>query len=528
MELRGSVWLPHAIEAAWDLWVDAARYPQWQSMLLAVRDLSGRVSVAGTTYTLDHGPKMQRQVRVLVADRPIRHVIEQTGMGIHDETTATFEPEGTGTRLTLVVHAHLGPIMRLLARLDRRSRSERELQRELDRLPAIAIRTPPPARVGGLYLADAGALRRRLTVIGIEAERVHVRLHPGHLSERDADDVVPPPPKPPSDQMDLWPLNGPIRASTDALASGLPFLRRDGGHGVDHLALSLTAWADTAAREIGEDDVTAIDAAGVEAWRRRQAPTVGLDADVALAPVCSLRLDPSPAADEAWAVAKVLRSQIMRVHLAIPEARWPERPVDVPSWTTAPPPDDASAPAGPLGARWPVGIGHYPLTRAAFSAAKPRFVGAATLEHDELEGYRTWHAERGGTFDTLLPVLGPGGPLGGVDDRLTRESGLALFDRARVVATPATERLGLADRIGTVYGLTTPSEEYATEVVGESAMDIAVGVAFDGDDGVTWIAAELLEFVDHDGATEAGIGGQRFVRGPDGAWTMNGGPPPDE
>ena len=150
--LRGSVLLPLSIDRAWDLWVDAARYPQWQSMLLAVRELTGPVSTAGSTYVLDHGPKMKRQVRVLAAERPVRHVIEQTGMGIHDDTTATFEPDEGGTRLTLVVHYRFGRVMGLLQRLDRSSRSERELQRELDRLADIARRTPPPARVGGVYL----------------------------------------------------------------------------------------------------------------------------------------------------------------------------------------------------------------------------------------------------------------------------------------------------------------------------------------------------------------------------------------
>lgn len=525
MELRGSVWLPLSIEAAWNLWIDAARFPQWQSLLLAVRDLSGPLSTAGTTYTLDHGPKMQRQVRVLIAERPVRHIIEQTGMGVHDETTATFESEGEGTRLTLVVHGRLGPMMRLLARL---SRSERELQKELDRLPHIARRTPPPARIGGLYLAEAGTVRRRLTVIGLDDERVHIRMHPGHLSERDPIDRVPTPPKPPSDQMDLWPIPIALRASTDAAAAGLPFLRRDGGHGVDHLALSRTAWADSTAREIGSDEVTAVDAAAVEAWRRRRSPTVGVDADLALAPVCSLRVDPHPEGVAAWVVAKVLRSQIMRLHLAIPEGRWSGRPVDVPSWTTAPPPRDDTVPTSPFPVRWPVAIGHYPLSRAAFSAAKPRFVGVATVEHDELDGYRSWLAERGGTFDTLLPVQGPGGPLGGGDERLTRESGLALGDRARVVATATTERSGIAGTIGTVHGLTTPSAGYATEVVGESALDIAVGLQFDdaGDD-LTWIAAELLVSVDHAGATKADIGGQRFVRAPDGTWTPDDVPGPD-
>ena len=122
--LRGSVLLPVPIERAWHLWMDAARFTQWQSALLAVRELTGPVSTVGTTYVLDHGPKLQRQVRVLIAERPVRHVIEQRGLGVHDETVATFEPEGEGTRLTVVTYGHMGRLLRLLALL---FRSEREL-----------------------------------------------------------------------------------------------------------------------------------------------------------------------------------------------------------------------------------------------------------------------------------------------------------------------------------------------------------------------------------------------------------------
>ena len=118
--MDGSVHLPVGPERARDLWVDAARYPQWQAALLAVRELSGALDAAGATCVLDHGPKLARRVRVTVAERPGRHVIEQTGISVQDLTTATFTPEGEGTRLTVVTHMHLNPLMHVLARFDRR------------------------------------------------------------------------------------------------------------------------------------------------------------------------------------------------------------------------------------------------------------------------------------------------------------------------------------------------------------------------------------------------------------------------
>ena len=414
--LRGSVLLPVPIERAWDLWVDAARYTQWQSMLLAVRDLSGPVSTAGTTYVLDHGPRLQRRVRVLVAERPFRHVIEQQGMGIHDETTATFEPEDGGTRLTLVVIYRLGRLMSLLTRLDRKSRTERELQRELHRLAVIAARIPLPARVGGLYLAEAGAVRRRLTVIAVDDQRIHVRVHPGHLRPRDPDDLVPSAPKPPSEQLDLRSIDPPLRTGIDALLMGLPFLRRDGGHGVPHLALSLDAWADTLARDIGDDEVTARDAEYVAAWRERGGPAVGVDGDLDLAPTCTFQLEPGATTGETWAAAKVLRSEIRRIHLRIAANRWSERPAWIPPRAWSPEPLSIDAATGDLRAIWPVMIGHYPLSRVTFNAARPRFTGITTLEHEELDGFRGWREARAGTFESLAPVVHPGEPTPAVDD----------------------------------------------------------------------------------------------------------------
>ena len=289
--LRGSVLLQVPIERAWDLWVDAARYTQWQSMLLAVRELSGARATAGTTYVLDHGPKMQRRVRVLVAERPVRHVIEQQGMGIHDETTATFEQEDGGTRLTLVVIYRLGRLMSLLTRFDRTSRTERELQRELDRLAVIAARIPPPARVGGLYLAEAGAVRRRLTVIAVDDERIHVRVHPGHLGRRDPDDQCP------IQRRSLPPSNSTCDPSicqcgpaSTPCSWACPSCVEMAVTAWPHLALSLDAWADTLSRDVGDDDVTAADTECVAAWRERRGPTVGVDGDLDLAPTCTFQL----------------------------------------------------------------------------------------------------------------------------------------------------------------------------------------------------------------------------------------------
>ena len=79
VELRATADIAVPIERAWAVWIDAARYPQWQGGLLAVTDVDGPLDVVGTTFVLDHGPKLKRTARVVAVERPVRHVIEQTG-----------------------------------------------------------------------------------------------------------------------------------------------------------------------------------------------------------------------------------------------------------------------------------------------------------------------------------------------------------------------------------------------------------------------------------------------------------------
>jgi hypothetical protein len=161
--------------------------------------------------------------------------------------------------------------------------------------------------------------------------------------------------------------------------------------------------------------VTDGDLEAVAAWRVRGAPTVGVEGDLELAPLCTFRLELSANGGETWVAAKVLRSEIMRVHLRIPADRWAERPASVPPQAWWPEPLGVEAAIGDLRSVWPVMIGHYPLSRATFSAAKPRFAGVATLEREELDGYQEWRTRKGGTFDSLAPVSSSGEPMPGVD-----------------------------------------------------------------------------------------------------------------
>jgi hypothetical protein len=94
---------------------------------------------------------------------------------------------------------------------------------------------------------------------------------------------------------------------------------------------------------------------------------------------------------------------------------------------------------------------------------------------------------------------------------------ISLGDNVRVVETPLTTGLGLAGRVGQVYGETTPSVT-GVDVVGDVSDDYAVAVQLDGKSDSIWFAPQLLEFVDHAAGTDIVIGNKRLVRDSSGEW----------
>jgi hypothetical protein len=92
-------------------------------------------------------------------------------------------------------------------------------------------------------------------------------------------------------------------------------------------------------------------------------------------------------------------------------------------------------------------------------------------------------------------------------------------DNVRIRRTPETERLGIAESIGNVYGESTPSETHV-EVIGQLMSDYALNVYFDSLKKSYWFAPEMLEFVDHAPGTEVHVHGSPFksVRQRDGSW----------
>jgi hypothetical protein len=94
---------------------------------------------------------------------------------------------------------------------------------------------------------------------------------------------------------------------------------------------------------------------------------------------------------------------------------------------------------------------------------------------------------------------------------------ISFGDRVRVRPTPETVPLRLANLVGQVYGETRPSVT-GVEVIGGTAEDYAINVAFPDRADTLWFSPDSLEFMDHAPGTEIVIGNQRFVRSASGDW----------
>jgi hypothetical protein len=94
-------------------------------------------------------------------------------------------------------------------------------------------------------------------------------------------------------------------------------------------------------------------------------------------------------------------------------------------------------------------------------------------------------------------------------------------DNVRLLSTPETEALGVAGKVGQVYGVTTPSVT-GIAVIGNLVGDCAFNVHFEGrtDTDSIWFVPELLEFVDHGPGTEIRLNGvpKKWTRSESGEW----------
>ena len=86
-------------EKVFALWTNLERMGEWVGGVTGVTDLSGRVDQVGTTYIVHFGP-VKSPTEVLEAERPRRFATRFGSWVLRGRSSATFESDGDGTRVT--------------------------------------------------------------------------------------------------------------------------------------------------------------------------------------------------------------------------------------------------------------------------------------------------------------------------------------------------------------------------------------------------------------------------------------------
>lgn len=382
------------LERAFAVFANATRFSQWQALAMCAFEQSGPLDQPGSSVRIDHGPGMKRTMTILDADPPHRLRYRQQGMGLDDTNDVRFETIGDGTRVTASTELHVagGPVGRLLERLGRRS-SRGEYQAELDRFSSVVARpTILPQADGSLVTLDSGGGIRVGKILGFDpdAEIVHLAILPGTDRRRafdldaalDRQTIL-------RDPRSFRPLDVKMSGLTAKLVPGSPHLRLDGGVGVPHVAMTLDAYSDALPEPTGRSvEVWAEERSELASWKAADGPVLGRAADVEIAPLLTIRVDPT---DVDYAVAKMLHADRSGVHLRIYAHRWVVPPDHIDPWALASGTTETMV-SGLFA------LGHIPLSHKAYTTMQPKFDRLAMLGPRELEGYQEWREAQGGYF----------------------------------------------------------------------------------------------------------------------------------
>jgi uncharacterized protein YndB with AHSA1/START domain len=86
-------------EHVFALWTNLARMGEWVGGVTGVTEVSGPVDRVGTTYVVHFGP-VKSPTQVLEVDPPRRFATKFGSWVLRGRSSATFEPDGDGTRVT--------------------------------------------------------------------------------------------------------------------------------------------------------------------------------------------------------------------------------------------------------------------------------------------------------------------------------------------------------------------------------------------------------------------------------------------
>jgi uncharacterized protein YndB with AHSA1/START domain len=120
------------------LWTDLARMGEWVGGVTGVTDVSGPIDQVGTTYVVHFGP-VKSPTEVLEVDPPRRFATNFGNWILRGRSSAVFEPDGDGTRVTQEFET-VGVISAISSWVFSRGSYEGSFRGELEKFARIAER----------------------------------------------------------------------------------------------------------------------------------------------------------------------------------------------------------------------------------------------------------------------------------------------------------------------------------------------------------------------------------------------------
>jgi uncharacterized protein YndB with AHSA1/START domain len=125
-------------ERVFALWTNLDRMGEWVGGVTGVTDVSGPVDRAGTTYVVHFGP-VKSPTEILEVDPPRRFATRFGSWILRGRSSATFEPDGDGTRITQEFET-IGRVSAVSSWLFSRGSYEGSFRGELEKFARLAER----------------------------------------------------------------------------------------------------------------------------------------------------------------------------------------------------------------------------------------------------------------------------------------------------------------------------------------------------------------------------------------------------
>ena len=132
------------VHDVFDLWIDVQRMGEWVGGVTGVTEVSGPIDRLGTTYVVHFGP-VKSPTEVIDAERPHRFATRFGSWVLRGTSSATFEPDGDGTRITQEFQT-VGRISAISSWIFSRGSYEGSFRGELEKFARLAEREAPALR----------------------------------------------------------------------------------------------------------------------------------------------------------------------------------------------------------------------------------------------------------------------------------------------------------------------------------------------------------------------------------------------